>query len=83
MAEKANVFSASNNRTCSNGRSRKNKYSDDERIRTREENTFQKGPLCNGHRPRKKLLYLWRVWAHGPLLQKPRRKGSSREEVGI
>ena len=59
MAEKANVFSASNNRTCSNGRSRKNKYSDDERIRTREKNTSQKGLLCNGHRPRKKLLYLW------------------------
>ena len=83
MAEKANVFSASNNRAYSNGRSRKNKYSDDKEIRTRERSTFQKGPLCNGCGPRKKLLYLWRVWAHDLPLQKPRRKSSSRKEIGI
>ena len=32
---------------------------------------------------RGKSCYICGVWAHGPLLQKPKRKGSSREEVGI
>jgi len=83
VAEKANALSVGDNRACSNGRSRKNEYGDDEGTGTRDGDTSQKGPLYNGGGPRKKLLCLWRIWAYGPLLQKPRRKSSNREEVGI
>jgi len=83
VAEKANALSVGDNRACSNGRSRKNEYGDDEGTGTRDGDTSQKEPLYNGGRPRKKLLCLWRIWAYGPLLQKPRRKSSNREEVGI
>jgi len=83
MAEKANALSVGDNRACSDGRSRKNKYSDDKGTGTRDGDTSQKGFLYNGGGLRKKLLCLQRIWAYSLLLQKPRRKSSNREEVGI
>ena len=49
MAEKANVFSAGDNRACSNRRGRENKCGGSKRVRTRDRGP-KKGPLCNGGR---------------------------------
>ena len=54
-----------------NGRSRKNKYSNSQKSVTETENgATKKGHLCNRDRSRKKLLCLQRIWAHGLTLQK-------------
>ena len=37
MAEEANAFSAGDNKACSNGGSKMNKYSNGKKIRTRDE----------------------------------------------
>ena len=50
VAEKANAFSAGDNRACSDRRSRKNKCGSSEKIRTRDGDVSKKGPLCNGSR---------------------------------
>ena len=63
MAEKANAFSAGGNRACPNGRSKKNKCGNGERIEARDRNP-KKRPLCNGGGQGKKLLYLWRIQTH-------------------
>ena len=84
VAEKANAFSAGDNRACSDRRSRKNKCGSSEKIRTRDGDVSKKGPLCNGSREGKKLLCLQRIWAHGLSLQKSRkRKGSRWKKAGI
>ena len=49
VAEEANVFSAGNNRACSNRRDRKNKCGSSKRVRTRN-GGFKKGLLCDGGR---------------------------------
>ena len=84
VVEEANAFSAGNNRACSNGRSRKNKCSSGERIRTRNGGISKKRPLHDESRQKEKLLYLWKIQAHGPLLQKSRKgKGSRWKKAGI
>jgi len=65
VAEEANTFSAGANKACSDGRSRKDKCSDDEETRTEGKGASQKRPLCYGSRSGKKLLRLQRIWAHG------------------
>ena len=82
MAEKANTFSAGGNRTYSDGRNRENKCGSGKRIGTR--GSSKKRPLHDGSGQGEKLLYLWRIWAHGLLLQKSRkRKGSRWKKTGI
>jgi len=84
MAEETSAFSAGNNRACFNRRSRENKCSSSERIRTRDRGFLKKGPLSNGSGQGEKLLCLWRVWVHGPSLQKSRKeKGSRWKKAGI
>jgi len=73
VAEEANAFSAGDNRACSNGRSKENKYSSGERIRTRNGGFSKKRPLYNGSGQGEELLCLWRIWAYGPSLQKLRK----------
>ena len=70
VAKKANVFSADDNRACSDERSRENKYSSSKRIGTRDRNPTKKGLLHDGSRQGEKLLHLQRIWAYGPSLQK-------------
>ena len=84
VTEKANTFLASNNRACSNRRSRKNKCGSSKRIRTRDRDVSKKRPLCDGSKQVKKLLCLWRIQAHGLSLQKSRKgKGSRWKKAGI
>ena len=83
VAEEANTFSAGNNRTCSNRRSREKECSSSERIRTRDGGFSKKGLLYDGSGQREELLCLQGIWAPGPLLQKLRRKDSRREEDGV
>ena len=78
VAEEINAFLAGDNRAYSDRRSRKNECGSSERIRIRNGGSSKKGPLHNGSGQREKLLYLWRIWAHGPSLQKPRKGKSSR-----
>ena len=68
VAEEANAFSAGVNKACSNGGSRKNKCSNGEGTGAGGRGASQKRHLCYGSRLGKKLLHLWRIWAHGPLL---------------
>jgi len=82
VAEETNTFSAGDNKACSNGRSRKNKYSSGERIRTRNGGFSKKRPLCNGSGQGEELLCLWRIWAYGLSLQKLR-KGSRWKKAEI
>jgi len=64
MAEEANAFSAGNNRACSNGRSRKNKYGNGKRAGTRDRGSLQKRLLYYRSEWRKNLLCLQRIQAH-------------------
>ena len=48
VAEKANTFSASDNRACSNRRSRENKCGNGEKAGTKGGSSPQKRPLCYG-----------------------------------
>ena len=64
MAERANGFSADNNRACSNEGSRKNKCSND--IAAAEDRVGTTQSICYGDRQREELLHLWRIQAHGP-----------------
>ena len=48
VAEEENTSSASNNKTCSNGRSRENKCSNSEKAGTVGGGSPQKRPLCYG-----------------------------------
>ena len=66
VAEKANAFSAGDNRTCSNGESRKNKRGNDTAAVENRVGAMQ--PICHGGRQEEKLLCLWRIWIHGPSL---------------
>ena len=68
VTEEANTFSAGNNKTCSNRRSRKNECSNGERIRTRDGGSSKKRPLCNRSGQREELLCLQKIRAHGLLL---------------
>jgi len=71
MAEKArSTSSVGNNRAHSNGKSGKNECSNGEETGV-EDRAPKKRSLCNGDRQGEKLLHLQRIWAHGPLLQKP------------
>jgi len=74
MAEEVAIASAGDNRACSDGRSRKNKYSSGERIgnwgRTKCRRSFKMRLLCYGYRSKSELLHMWRFWAHGLTLQK-------------
>ena len=63
VAEKANAFSAGNNRTCSNGGSRKDEHGND--MAAAEDRVSIMQPICHGGRQGEKLLHLWRIWAHG------------------
>ena len=84
VAEEANIFSAGNNRACSDERSRENKCGSSEKIRTRDGGSPKKGPLHNGSGQGEKLLHLQRIWAYGPSLQKSRKgKGSKWKKAGI
>ena len=84
VAEEANTFSAGNNRTCSNRRSREKECSSSERIRTRDGGFSKKGLLYDGSGQREELLCIWRIWAYGPSLQKSRKRKSSRwKKAGI
>jgi len=70
MAEEANVFSAGNNRACSDRRSRENEYSGSKGVRTENGSSNKKGSLCYGSRSGEELLCLWGIWAYGLTLQK-------------
>jgi len=84
VAEEANAFSAGNNRACSDERSRENKCSSGESIRTRDRDSPKKRPLHDGSGQGEKLLYLWRIQAYGLTLLKSRRgKGSRWKKAGI
>ena len=78
VVEKANAFSAGDNKVCSNGRSRENEYSSGKRIRTRDGDSSKKGPLYNRSGQEEELLCLQRIQAHGPSLQKSRKRKGSR-----
>jgi len=47
MAKEANTSSASDNRACSNRRSRENKCGNDEKAGTKGRSSPQKKPLCH------------------------------------
>ena len=47
MAKEANTFSASDNRACSNRRSRENKCGNGEKAGTKGGSSPQKRPLCH------------------------------------
>ena len=64
VAKEANTSPVGNNRACSNGGSRKDKCSDGEGTGTGGRGVSQKRPLCYRSRLGKKLLCLWRIWAH-------------------
>ena len=69
VVEKArNTASAGDNRIYSNEGSRKDEHDNGTAIAENSVDTMQS--LCNGSRQGKELLYLWRIWAHGPTLQK-------------
>ena len=68
VAEEANVFLASNNRACSNGRSREDKCSSGKIVRTGCRDSSKKRFLCDRGGQGEELLCLWRIWAHGPPL---------------
>jgi len=84
VAEEANIFSAGDNRACSNGRSGENKCNSGKRARTGYRSS-KKGPICDGGRLRKELLCLWSFWAHGSPLQElgSERKSEGRKKTGI
>jgi len=48
VAKEANTFKAGDNRACSDGRSRKNKYGNSEGTRTRDGDGSQERSLCYG-----------------------------------
>jgi len=66
MAEKANTFSAGNNRTCSDRGSGEDKYSSG--VGIIHGGSSKKGFLCNGNKLEEELLCLWRFQAYGPPL---------------
>jgi len=70
VAKEANA-SAGDNGACSDGRSGENKCGSSERAggRIGYGGSSETGPLCNGDRQRKELLYMWRIWAYSPTLQ--------------
>ena len=83
VVEKANAFSAGDN-----GGSREDKYGSSKGTkagaRTGCRGSSQIGPLCNRSRQGEELLYLWGIWAHGPPLQKQRkRKGYEGKESRV
>jgi len=63
MAEKANSFSADNNRACSNKESRKNKCGND--MAAAEDRIGTTQSICHRDRQEEELLHLWRIQAHG------------------
>ena len=66
-----NTISAGNNRAHSDERSRKDKCGSSKKSGTRtRDKAAKKRPLYYRHRQRKKLLCVWRIWAHSPILQK-------------
>jgi len=84
MAEEANTSSAGDNRACSNGRGRKNKYSSSEEIRTGNGGSSKTKSLYDGGRQKEKLLCLQRFWTHGLSLQElEKEKSNGREKNGI
>ena len=68
VAEEANTFSVGANKACSDKGSQKDKCSDSKGTGAEDWGTSQKRPLCYGSRSGKKLLFLQRIWAHGPPL---------------
>ena len=68
IAEETTVSSVGDNQACSDRRSRKNEYSGVKRIGTECRGFSEMGLLYNRGRSEKKLLCLWRLWAHGPPL---------------
>ena len=69
MVEKArNASSAGNNRAHSNRRNKENEYSND--VPAAEGRVGATQPIYHRNRQRKKLLCLWRIWAHGLTLPK-------------
>ena len=82
MAKEANAFSAGDNRACSDGESRENECSNSTTIAENSVGTTQ--PICHGDRQKEELLHLWRFWAHGPSLQKQRkRKDRAEKKSGV
>jgi len=83
VAEEANVFSAGNNRACSDGRSRENKYSGSKGVRTGNGSSNKKGSLRYGSRSGEELLCLQGIWAYGLTLQKlgTEREGSRGKKI--
>ena len=70
VVEEANAFLAGDNRACSDGRGRENKYSGGKRIGIGDGGSSKKGLLCYGSRLWKELLHMWRFQTYGPSLQK-------------
>ena len=78
MAEEANIFSAGDNRVCSNRRDREDKHNNSTPIAEDRVGTMQ--PIRHGGGQGEKLLCLWKIWAHGPPLQESGRKGKNGRE---
>ena len=73
MAEEArNAASVGDNRACSDGGSRKDKYGNGTATAEGRVGTMQ--PICHGNRQGEELLCLWRFQAYGLLLQKLRKR---------
>ena len=68
VTEEAAMASAGNNRTCSDGRDRKNKYGGCKETGAECRDSFKMGSLCYGHRSWEELLHMQGFWAYGPSL---------------
>jgi len=83
VAKEVNAL-AGNNGACSDGGSGKDKCNSSERARggIKYGDSSKTGPIYNGSGLREELLCLWGIRAHGPPLQKQRKRKTNRRKEG-